>query len=63
MKRIIWPEKLAKAGYATVALGMGMIFVDNLLCSNIPTTYRSTILDVVDYIAGKNIFHRKESLQ
>ena len=29
---------------------------------NIPYSYRQTLLDVIDYVAGKNVFGRPESL-
>lgn len=29
---------------------------------NIPYSYRQSLLDIIDYIPGKNVFHRSNSL-
>ena len=29
---------------------------------NVPYSYRGSTLDIIDYIAGKNLFRRKDSL-
>ena len=45
---------------AVVAVGTGFHV---WTAKNIPYSYRQTPLDIVDYIAGKNVFNRADSLQ
>lgn len=35
---------------------------EKLFGNSIPYSYRQTVLDIVDYIVGKNVFNRKQSL-
>lgn len=58
-------ERLKKAGYfvSGLAIGIAMTMYYRTWCEdNIPYTYRSTTLDVIDYVAGRNVFGRKDSL-
>jgi hypothetical protein len=36
--------------------------LNSLISDSIPYTYHSTLLDTIDYVAGRNVFHRKGSL-
>lgn len=56
-KRIVRAAALAGVVVLT-AVGCKM-----LVNANIPYSYRQSLLDVVDYVAARNVFHRADSLQ
>lgn len=62
-ENLLWSEKMARVGTVVSFTGLGMVILDDFLSRRIPYTYRSTVADTIDYIFGKNVFHRKDSLQ
>ena len=58
-------ERLKKAGNFVVGLTIGIAmtsFYRTWCEENVPYSYRTTTLDVIDYVTGKNVFNREESL-
>lgn len=61
-KHIVKKQILGMIGMAAGIFLTARSFQDTL-ASSIPYSYRQSIPDVIDYIAGRNVFNRKDSLQ
>ena len=55
-------KKVLVGVLAVIAIAGWSAFGYHVWTVNIPYSYRQTLPDVIDYIAGKNVFHRHDSL-